>query len=181
MMIFIITSIECIERMIMMKIKIGNLIITEYCSDNKRKYHFIKEISEDPLINRFLSDNMDEWLKDSEGVDQLSIGSAYIIAEDIKLIGIIKLAFLENNGTLNLHYGVHPSYRKQHYGTRILQEVPKYIFKEMSEVKSIELYINEINKGSIHCAKNANFVYEREFQLRRDECKMKVYVIKNSK
>ena len=176
-MSIIITFIGSIERMVMMKIKIGSLMITEYCYDDKRKYRFTKEISEDPLINHFVSHNMDEWLEDSEGVDKLLIGPAYIIAEERKLVGIIRLAFLENNGTLNLHYGVHPSYRKQHYGTRILQEVPKYIFKELTKIKTIELYISEINKGSICCAENANFKYEREFQLRKNDSKTKVYAI----
>lgn len=34
-----------------MKIKMDSLVITEYCCNDKRKIRFIKEISEDPLIN----------------------------------------------------------------------------------------------------------------------------------
>lgn len=158
-----------------MKIKMDSLVITEYCSSDKRKFRFIKDISEDPLINHFVSHNMDEWLEDSEGVDELLIGPAYIVEEQNKLVGFIRLAYLELDGTLNLHYGIHPDYRKQHYGTRILQEVSKYIFKRLPNVKKIELYIKEINKGSLHCAKNANFNFQREFESRHDECKVMVY------
>ena len=103
-----------------MKIKMNSLVITEYCSSDKRKYRFKKEISEDPLINHFVSPNMDEWLEDSEGLNQLLIGPAYIIAEERKLVGFIRMASLDQNGTLNLHYGVHPDYRRNHYGTKIL-------------------------------------------------------------
>lgn len=162
-----------------MKIKLDSLIITNYCSTDKGKYCFIKEISEDPLINQFVSHTMDEWLEDSEGVDRLLIGPAYIIEEQRKLIGIIRLASLDDMGVLNLHYGIHPAFRKQHYGTKILKEVPKYIFNSMSSVKQIELHIKEINTGSIRCAENTKFEYEREFKSRQDDCMIKVYV-KNS-
>lgn len=158
-----------------MTIKMKHLVITEYCSTDKRKYRFIKEISEDPLIRHFLSSTMDEWLEDSEGLDKLLIGPAYIIADQRKLVGTIRLASYEPDGVLNLHYAVHPDYRRQHYGTRILQETSKYILEQFSKVQKIELYIKEINKGSIKCAENANFLYDREFQPRKFDSKIIVY------
>lgn len=158
-----------------MKVKMHNLAITEYCSTDKRKYRFIKEISEDPLIKHFVSNSMEEWLEDSEGLDQLLVGPAYIVADQRKLVGIIRLAFLDMDGTLNLHYAVHPSYRNQHYGTKILQEVSQYIFQQLPNVKKIELYIKEINTGSIKCAENANYIYEKDFSSRNDEGKIMVF------
>ncbi len=159
-----------------MKIKMNSLVITEYCSSDKRKYRFKKEISEDPLINHFVSPNMDEWLEDSEGLNQLLIGPAYIIAEERKLVGFIRMASLDQNGTLNLHYGVHPDYRRNHYGTKILLEVQKCIFHQFPNVKKIELHIKEINKGSIRCAENAGFKLIRDEQLRKDDSKLKIYM-----
>lgn len=158
-----------------MKIKMDSLVITNYCNTDKRKYRFIKEISEDPLIKYFVSHNMDEWLEDSEDVDKLLIGPAYIIADERRLVGFIRLANLDEEGILNLHYGVHPDYRKKGYGTRILLETSKYLFKNMNAVKEIELYISEINKGSIGCATNAHFVYGREY---RADYMVKVYSLK---
>lgn len=158
-----------------MKIKMNSLVITEYCSSDKRKYRFKKEISEDPLINHFVSPNMDEWLEDSEGLNQLLIGPAYIIAEERKLVGFIRMASLDQNGTLNLHYGVHPDYRRNHYGTKILLEVQKCIFHQFPNVKKIELHIKEINKGSICCAEKAKFWYESEYHPRHYDCKIKIY------
>ncbi len=158
-----------------MKIKMNNLVITEYCSTDKRKYRFVKEVSEDPLIRHFVSNSMDEWLEDSEGLDELLVGPAYIIEDKRKLIGLIRLAFLDCDGTLNLHYAVHPGYRKQHYGTEILQEVSQYIFQKFPNIKKIELYIKEINTGSMKCAENANYIYERSFPSRNDDCKIKIY------
>ena len=43
-----------------MKIRMKNLVITNYCETDKRKLCFIKEISEDPLVRHFVSNNMDE-------------------------------------------------------------------------------------------------------------------------
>ncbi len=164
-----------------MKIKLTNLAITYYCSADKRKIRFIKEVSEDPLINHFVSHTMDEWLEDSEDVDQLLIGPAYIIEDNRKLVGFIRPAFMDTNGILNLHYAVHPDYRKQGYGTKILTETSKYLFRNMDAVKQIELYIKEINTGSIRCAENARFEYEREFKSRQDDCMIKVYVKNGSR
>jgi len=152
-----------------------SLIITEYCSSDKRKYRFRKEISEDPLINQYISNDLALYLDESEGIQSLRIGHTYIISEERKLIGIIRLAYLDSDGTLNLHYGVHPDSRKKHYGSRILQETPKYIFKQIPDVKRIELHIKEINKGSIQCAENANFILQREYGIKQSENIIKVY------
>lgn len=158
-----------------MKMKMNHLIITEYCSTDKRKYRFVKDMSEDPLVRHFVSNSMEEWLEDSEGLQEVLVGPAYIIEDERKLIGFIRLAFLDSDGTLNLHYAVHPNYRKQHYGTKILQETSQYIFKNFSNIKKIELYIKEINTGSIKCAEHANFIYEKDFPSRKDDCKIRIY------
>ena len=41
-----------------MKIRMKNLVITNYCETDKRKLWFIKEISEYPLVRHFVSNNM---------------------------------------------------------------------------------------------------------------------------
>ena len=117
-----------------MKTKISNLIITDYCSSDKRKLRFIKEISTDPLVCQFVSNHLDEWLEDSEGTDKLLVGPAYIMADNRKLVGFIRCAFVDSDGVLNLHYGVHPDYRKMNYGTQILIESSKYIFQNMKDI-----------------------------------------------
>lgn len=61
-----------------MKIKMDSLIITEYCSTDKRKYRFIKEVSQDPLINQFVSPNIKEYLEESEKIEDLSIDRSYL-------------------------------------------------------------------------------------------------------
>lgn len=159
-----------------MKIKISNLVITDYCSTDKRKIRFIKEIKEDPLICHFVSNFIDNHLKESEGSTELLVGPAYIIEDKRKLVGFIRCAFLDFDGVLNLHYAVHPSYRRMHYGSKMLLDVSKYILKNMS-VNAIELYIKDINSGSIKCAKNANFTFDRSFQTSIDG-KINVYILK---
>lgn len=161
-----------------MKIKMDSLVITEYCSTDKRKYRFIKEISEDPLVNYFVSRTMEELLEDSEGLDKLYVGPAYIIEEQRKLVGLIRLAFLDGDGVLNLHYAVHPDYRRKHYGTKILTEISKYLFKNMLSVSKIELYIKEMNTGSIKCAENAKFKFDRDFKPVKCDCTVKIYSLK---
>lgn len=152
-MMNIITSIKRLNKVITMKIKMDSLIITEYCSNDKRKIRFIKEISQDPLVNNYVSDIIYEKLEASEGDEKVSIGHSY----KRKLVGFVTLAFLDQNGNLDLHYGVHPDYRKQGYGTKILLEIKDYVFKEMANVNKIRLFIKKINKGSTKCAINADY------------------------
>lgn len=120
-----------------MKIRMKNLVITNYCETDKRKLRFIKEISEDPLVRHFVSNNMNEWLEDSIDTEKLLVSPAYIVASDRKLVGFIRCAFLDTNGILNLHYGVHPDYRKMHYGTKILEETSEYLFRSDMPIKNI--------------------------------------------
>ena len=173
-----IISIDVLEVILIMKAKIKNLTITDYCSTDKRKIRFVKEITSDPLVCHFVSSVMDEWIEDSEGTDRLLVGPAYIMADDRKLIGFIRCASLDNDGIMNLHYGVHPDFRRMHYGTQILTESSKYIFENMKNVSAIELYIKQINKGSAKCAINANFTYDRSIPSRSDDCLVNVYTMK---
>lgn len=161
-----------------MKIKLDSLIITEYCSQDKRKIRFIKEISNDQLINHFVSSHLQKQLEESEGTNKIDIGHTYIIEDKRKLVGFIRLAFMDFDGVLQLHYGVHPDFRRQQYGTKILKETSNYILKTIKPVKKIELYINQQNKGSIKCAENAMFKLEREFKSPKSEFSTKVYMKK---
>lgn len=160
-----------------MKIKMDSLVITEYCYSDERIERFCKEVEGDLLFNQFLSHNMREWIEESENTDKLLVGPGYIVADDRKLIGYLRLAGLDFDGVLNLHYGVHPNFRRnpKHYGTKILTEASNYIFKNMSSVKTIELFIKEINSGSIRCAENANYRLTREIVTRSGYGKILVY------
>lgn len=161
-----------------MKIKMDSLVITEYCVNDKRKYRFLETVSCDPLINQFVSYSIDQYIEESEGSQELKIGPAYIIADDRKLVGLIRLAFMDSNGILNLHYAVHPSYRREHYGTKILREVPDYLLKNFTDINTIELYIKEINQNSRKCASNAGFILERDYTPRSCNGKIMVYTKK---
>lgn len=160
-----------------MKIKLDSLMITEYCEIDKRKVRFLRDMTEDPLIRHFVSQTMDEWLEESENVNDLLIGPAYIIEDKRSLVGLVRLAELDMDGVLNLHYGVHPLYRhnEKHYGTRILKEVTPYIYSKFKDVNKIELHIKEININSIRCALDANYNFDRSYKPRLDDNIIKVY------
>lgn len=160
-----------------MKIKMDSLIITKYCYNDKRIERFCKDIEEDPLFNQFVSHNMRGWIEESENIDRLLVGPGYIIADGRKLVGYLRLAKLDLNGVLNLHYGVHPAFRRSsnRYGTKILIESSQYIFKNMNNVKQIELFIKQINRGSIKCAENASYKLNREIVSRSGSDKILVY------
>jgi len=164
-----------------MKVKMNSLVITEYCSNDKRKIKFIKEISEDPLVNNYVSNIIYEKLEASEGDDKVSIGHSYIIEDKRKLVGFITLAFLDQNGNLDLHYGVHPEYRRQGYGSKILLETKDYVFREMSNVNKIRLFIKNINRGSTKCAINAGYEILNDSTVNTNSETVSVYVKQRTK
>ena len=87
----------------------------------------------------------------------------YLVCEDEGTItGYCGLWTVFGEGNIT-NMAVHPDYRKMHYGTKILEETSEYLFHSNMPIKNIELYIKEINKGSIKCAINAGFTLDRSF------------------
>lgn len=160
-----------------MKIKMNTLTIIEYCCTDRRIERFCKEVEEYPLFTHYVSSDIGKLIEDSQNMNELLVGPGYILADERKLIGYLRLADLDFDGVLNLHYGVHPDFRRniKHYGTRILMESSQYIFKNISNVKRIELFIKEMNKGSIKCAENANYILSREIVAKNGNNKILVY------
>lgn len=151
-----------------MKIKMGSLSITEYCSSDKRKYHFKKEMMNDPAFSIFVTSYLDEIFEKDENISVLEPGHSYIITEGKTPVGYIRLNPTDEEKVIDLHYGVLPEYRKKHYGTSILKQVRNYLL-EIENYKNIELHISDKNIASLKCAKRAGYRFDREinngFQL----------------
>ena len=58
----------------------------------------------------------------------------------------------------NLNYGVHPNYRNQGYGTKILKEVSDYTLSEKN--KGVRISISKTNEYSIKAALSAGYELE---------------------
>lgn len=142
-----------------MKIKLNSLQLITYKEDKKKHFRFVKEMKNDPLMCHFVTDKPDEYLMNTKD-DSDTIGSTYLVAKEKDLIGYVRFAELDKEGTLDLHYAVHPDQRRKGYGTKILIEVSDYLLKNINEVNMIQLNINNINSGSIKCAKKAAFKQE---------------------
>lgn len=160
-----------------MKIELKSLYITNYEDSDKRKVKFLKSVCSDPLVHNFVSFKMEDNFKlaDLYDNDDLNVGPAYVIGDQRKLVGFIRMARLSDSGVLDLHYGVNPEYRNQGYGSRILLEVGDYILKNIKEVKKIKLDIRSINIKSVKCAKKAGYNYEYSVDIGEGEFKTLVY------
>ena len=158
-----------------MNIKLKTLNISTFNELNKRQVRFIKEIKDDPLVNFFVSKKLEEYLNKSKNDEELIIDNTYIVSDRKLPIGFIRLARLNELGTLELHYGVNCSCRRQGYGTKILKEVGDYLL-DQKRIKKIKLDIKENNKGSIKCAENAKYHFERAISLGSGDIKVLSYV-----
>ena len=160
-----------------MKIDLKSLYITNYVEDDKRIKRFMDNVCNDPLVRNLVSPNMEGNFKlinlyDDE--DKLNIGPAYIVGDERKLVGFIRLATISDSGVVDMHYGVNPEYRNQGYGAKILLEVGDYVLKNVDNVKKIKLDIKNLNIKSIKCAEKAGYKHEYSVDLGSDY-KMLVY------
>ena len=151
-----------------MDIKLYSLSITNFDSNDIEKIRFVKEMKAANEKDHFLYNCIDELIKKSETTPQLHIGYGYIIKDQEKLIGYFRPARRENCYVLSVDYGVHPKFRHQGYGTKILVETSEFFLNNFDDIHAIKLLINCSNEYSIKCAQKANFIqssfaYEPEF------------------
>ena len=159
-----------------MNIKLRTLNIASFNEYDKRQIRFVKEIKNDPLVTYFVSRQLEEQLTKSSNDDDLVINDTYIILDKKNPIGFIRLARLNELGTLELHYGVKSECRKQGYGTKILLEVGDYLLANRNDVKKIKLDIKENNIASIKCAEKAKYHFDRAASYGYGETRVLTYL-----
>ncbi len=139
-----------------MDISIGRLNITSFCLENVEHLKFKKELKEDELIYEFVSISIEDDLHEVYS-DNLELENSYIIKHQDKLVGYICLKEIpENYEIVELRYAVHPKFRRQGYGRKILEECRDYLFS-LENINGIELHIRKDNEASIYCAKRAKY------------------------
>lgn len=128
----------------------------------KRHEYFLEKLEQDPLANNYLYSDFSHLSLDKK-MDKIEVGNTYLVSLDGRNpIGLLRVHELSSLGILTLHYGISPEYRRKGYGSMLLEECSSYLFKNMKEVRAVELAINKENVGSIKCAKNALFQEEEE-------------------
>ena len=99
-----------------MKISIGNLTITDFCSKNIEHVKFRKELANDDSIYVFVSIDMEHDLHEVSNQEQLEFGNYYIVQEENRLVGCVYVQMLsEEDKNVELRYAVHPEYRRMGY------------------------------------------------------------------
>ena len=61
-----------------------------YDENKKKHYHFMKDITNDQLINKFIAEPIENQLLDSSLDTKIEIGSSYLVGEQKNLIGYIR-------------------------------------------------------------------------------------------
>lgn len=150
-----------------MKISIGNLMITSFCSNNVEHIKFRDELKEDDLIYDFVSTTIEDDLHEISS-DELELEQSYIIQDNNDLVGYIYVEGISDvEGIVELRYAVHPEFRRlgylgchdskrKGYGQQILEECSNYLFT-FAAINSVELHIRKDNVASIGCAEKAKY------------------------
>lgn len=132
----------------------NKLIIRDYCpSDFNKIQDFWK-----------LLDMAGEERKDDNEVIMRTIkfGGKLIILEKGK--NIIGTAWLTNDTrrTYFHHFGIHPDFQKQGYGTKLMDECMKYIKKTALQVK---IEVHKKNIAALKLYRKYNFIDFPEYEL----------------
>lgn len=152
-----------------MEKNIGKLVITSYDTNNNSHREFknslINDLEFKKYFGEFFLKRIDDIFTNS---DSLEVDKAYIVLENDKIIGMIRIFSYHQLGFLNIQYAVNPEYRNQGYGKKILKEVSNY-FLNNNNIKCISLDIDKNNIGSIKCALDAGYIFEEnKYKLRRN-------------
>lgn len=151
-----------------MEKNIGKLVITSYDANNsshrKFKESLINDLEFKKYFGQFFLKRIDDIFSNS---NSLQVDKAYLILENDKIIGMIRIYSYHQLGFLNIQYAVNPQYRNQGYGKKILKEVSNYFLND--NIKCISLDIDKNNIGSIKCALDAGYTFEEDkYKLRRN-------------
>lgn len=147
--------------------KIGDFELVSYDNMNVEHVKFKNELTKDQdfknYFGTFFAKNIDDIFASA---NELEVNKAFLLLDDEKIIGMIRIFSYHEAGFLNLQYAINPLYRNQKYGTRILKEISNYLFE--NGVKVIDLNIDKSNIGSIKCATKVGYEqYEEKYRLRR--------------
>ena len=151
-----------------MQISIGNLMITNFCSDSIKHQKFRFDLIRDDAIYEFVSTSIGKDLIELEESEDIELEHSYIIQDNDELVGYIYIEGIsEEEGIVELRYAVHPEYRRlgflgqsdsnrRGYGQQILEECSKYLFT-FDNINTVELHIRKDNYPSLGCAKKAKY------------------------
>ena len=122
-----------------MKVKLNSLCITNYDSEVVSNVKFLNEIkSDEEIISKVRG--ISESLESSNGVNDLRLGSAYMIKENDSLIGLVRLLKKENKEkSLDIDMAIHKEYRDKGYGIKTLLELGNYILDNSNLIEKIKL------------------------------------------
>ncbi len=140
--------------------KLNSLYICSYDARNINNCQFVKTMNEDSLVREYVSIRVGNRIMASFNDEKILLEHGYIIADENNLIGFFS-SFLDFN-QLELEYGVHPKFRNQGFGSKILCEVSDYFLTERDFVEKIVLNIDSNNIYSEKAAIHAMFKKEQE-------------------
>ena len=140
-----------------MEIKLNSLTVTDYDFSDTKKVRFVHEMTYDKAIREYVSWNIDKIIMRPHYTNGIENSCGYIVKSHDNLVGFFR-PFVFFDTDIGLDYAIHPNFRGQGYGTRLLVEVSDYFFER--NIKRVALRINNSNTSSIIAAKKAGFEEE---------------------
>lgn len=150
-----------------MRKKIGNLSVVSYDDTLFEHKKLKRDFLRDPLFIEYFGLM---FLKKSDEIftnsDHFELKKIYLIEDVNQLVGLIRFYHYHESGYLTIQYAVHPAFRKQGYGLKILKEISTFLLE--NHISCIEGEIDKNNIGSIKIATSLGFSFEDgKYRLRK--------------
>lgn len=140
-----------------MEIKLKTLALENLNMCNSEHYILVKKSVRDENSKKFVSKNMDKFVKEPIDESKFEDGKTYILKDKEKLIGFIGSKKLNSNGVLEFWYNIDADYRNNGYATKVLEEITPYLIENIDGLKDIKLNINKYNHASKKVALKAGY------------------------
>lgn len=140
-----------------MEIKTGKLTITNYDYTNKEHRLFAYKLTSEDGVNKYISRNFEERIKDSSPENRIVFPSSYLVKDNDNIVSYIRFNELNFLGAFKFECAIHPNLRRLGYGKLILVETTDYLFTNVDEIKEIILDIDMYNYPSQKCAESCGY------------------------
>lgn len=140
-----------------MEIKLRTLALENLDMNNSEHYILVRRSARDENSMKFVSKNMDNFVKQPIEESKFEDGKTYILKKDEKLIGFMGSKKLNSTGILELWCNIDGDFRSNGYATRALEEITPYLIENVDGLQDIKLRIDKYNHASKKTALKAGY------------------------
>ena len=138
-----------------MNIQLNEFELIKYNNEDYTQANFINELGKD----QNLVDNLELDSLNATNFNKMDLVNPnyYLVKLKENFIGVLIIDLYKNNTEAEIRYAIDKKYRGNNYASKVLVLISKYLFENVGNLKSIDLYIDSKNVYSINTALKSGY------------------------